>query len=104
VMPALVVTLLIVGISIMVVVGGGLSWAMEASRRGDMRRRSAREAAARFRSRFGSNADRAVAKMLDSSNISSRKRRFFNLIASELRSQSPQPSEAPPPGAGGSSA
>jgi hypothetical protein len=79
-------TLVVVGLSIIVVVGGGLSLVMESRRRQDMRRRSAREAAARFRRRFGSNAGRAVEKMLERSNISLRKRRFFKLIATELRS------------------
>jgi hypothetical protein len=78
-------TLVVVGLAIIVVVGGGLSLLMEIRRRQDLRRRSAREAAARFRRRFGSNADRAVEKMLDRPNISHRKRRFFKLIATELR-------------------
>jgi hypothetical protein len=77
-------TLVVVGMAIIVVVGGGLSLLMEDRRRRDLRNRSAREAAARFRRRFGTNAGPAVQKMLDRPNISRRKRRFFRLIATEL--------------------
>jgi hypothetical protein len=86
-------TLVVVGMTIIVVVGGGLSLLMEDRRRRDTRHRSAREAAARFRRRFGTNAGPAVQKMLDRPNISRRKRRFFKLIATELRDHA---SLAPP--------
>lgn len=89
-MKTFVVTLLVFGIAIIVFIGGGLSWLLEYRRRDDMRRRSAQEAAARFRRRFGSNADRAVGKMLERSNISRRKRRYFNLVLAELQAHPTQ--------------
>lgn len=89
-MQVFVVTLVTIGLAIILLVGGGLSWLMEDRRKSDMRRRSAREAAARFRRRFGVDADRAVAKILESKNISRRKRRFYNLISSELHAHAPR--------------
>ena len=90
-MRTFIFTLVVVGLAIIVDIGGGLSLVMESRRRQDLRRRSAREAAARFRRRFGSNASRAVGKILERPNISHRKRRFFKLIESELRGD-PTPS------------
>ena len=87
--------LVVVGMTIIVVVGGGLSLMMENRRRQDLRHRSAREAAARFRRRFGTNAGPAVQKMLDRPNISRRKRRFFKLIAAELRKHASLPVQRP---------
>lgn len=86
--------LFVVGMTIIVVVGGGLSLIVENRRRQDLRHRSAREAAARFRRRFGTNAGPAVQKMLDRPNISHRKRRFFRLIAAELRKHASPIAEA----------
>ena len=79
------------GVAVVVVVSVVMSLIFDFRRRRGARLTSARNAAARFRRRYGIKAEAAVAKRLDRGELSPRGRRFFKLIAIELKASGTAP-------------
>jgi len=73
------------GLAAIIVGGIAVSWLASRRRRSQNRAASVRAAAAKFRARHGEKAQAALQKRLSQGRLSPRGRRFYKLVAGELR-------------------
>lgn len=85
-----ILTIVVLGLAIMISAGVFLSWLAASQRRKDTRDVSVRSTAAKFRSLYGQKAGAALDRRLNQGNLSPRGKRFFKLVAAELRRDQPE--------------
>jgi len=84
-MRAFLLTIFVLGVAIIALGGFAISWMAARRRRRQNRAASVRAAAAKFRALHGQKAEAALARRLGEGALSPRGRRFFKLVAAELR-------------------
>jgi hypothetical protein len=84
-MRAFLLTIFVLGVAIIAIGGFAISWMAARQRRRRNRAASVRAAAAKFRALHGQKAEGAIARRLGEGSLSPRGRRFFKLVAAELR-------------------